>query len=404
MEVCPMFNLVWNNISRRRTQSTLTVAITMITVMVFVMVLGVVQVMDRGLEMSRQRLGADAVLIPKYAPTQSEELLFTAVPENVYMKKEVYEQAKQLKGIAQMTPQFYAQTLELGCCEPGEEARLIGFDYDSDFILTPFLAGKGIETLEPNEALFGSDLDSRIVGSNYLILGAKLFIRDQIGVTGTGMDKTIFMNSDTLRQLCLDNETLKQDWQTRNPYDYISVIMVRFEEGVDGDEFVKQVEDSGIEIRAILTSETISSLQKQLKVTMGVMLVLWAACMLVAGLALFGRFSALARERRKEIGLLRAIGVKKRQVFALVSGECSLLAAMGGVLGAAAALALMPKAIALLEEAFMLSVSVWTTQLAAICAGGGVILAVLLGFFSALVPAAKSSALDPQVAITQGEV
>ena len=399
-----MFNLVWNNISRRRTQSTLTVAITMITVMVFVMVLGVVQVMDRGLEMSRQRLGADAVLIPKYAPTQSEELLFTAVPENVYMKKEVYEQAKQLKGIAQMTPQFYAQTLELGCCEPGEEARLIGFDYDSDFILTPFLAGKGIETLEPNEALFGSDLDSRIVGSNYLILGAKLFIRDQIGVTGTGMDKTIFMNSDTLRQLCLDNETLKQDWQTRNPYDYISVIMVRFEEGVDGDEFVKQVEDSGIEIRAILTSETISSLQKQLKVTMGVMLVLWAACMLVAGLALFGRFSALARERRKEIGLLRAIGVKKRQVFALVSGECSLLAAMGGVLGAAAALALMPKAIALLEDAFMLSVSVWTTQLAVICAGSGVILAVLLGFFSALVPAAKSAALDPQVAITQGEV
>ena len=399
-----MFNLVWNNISRRRTQSTLTVAITMITVMVFVMVLGVVQVMDQGLEMSRQRLGADAVLIPKYAPTQSEELLFTAVPENVYMKKEVYEQAKQLKGIAQMTPQFYAQTLELGCCEPGEEARLIGFDYESDFILTPFLAGKGIETLEPNEALFGSDLDSDIVGSNYLILGAKLFIRDQIETTGTGMDKTIFMNSDTLRQLCLDNETLKQDWQNRNPYDYISVIMVRFEEGVDGEEFVKQVADSGIEIRAILTSETISSLQSQLKVTMSVMLVLWAACMTVAGLALFGRFSALARERRKEIGLLRAIGVKKRQVFALVSGECSLLAAMGGVLGAAAALALMPKAIALLEDAFMLSVSVWTTQLAALCAGSGVILAVLLGFFSALVPAAKSAALDPQVAITQGEV
>ena len=126
--------------------------------------------------------------------------------------------------------------------------------------------------------------------------------------------------------------------------------------------------------------------------------------MVVAGLALFGRFSALARERRKEIGLLRAIGVKKRQVFALVSGECSLLAAIGGVLGAAIALALMPKVIALLEDAFMLSVSVWTPQLAAIVAGSGVVLAIALGFFSALVPAAKSAALDPQVAITQGEV
>ena len=399
-----MFNLVWNNISRRRTQSTLTIAITLVTVMVFVMVLGIVQVMDQGLEMSRQRLGADAVLIPKYAPTQSEELLFTAVPENIYMKKEVYEQAKQLEGIAQMTPQFYAQTLELGCCEPGEEARLIGFDYNSDFILTPFLQGKGIESLGAEDAIFGSSMDSSIVGYDYLILGAKLFIREQLEVTGTGMDKTIFMDADTLRQLCLDNETLAQDWQTRNPFDYISVIMVRFEEGVDPEAFVKQVEDSGIEIRCVLTSETISSLQSQLKVTMNVMLALWAACMVVAGLALFGRFSALARERRKEIGLLRAIGVKKRQVFALVSGECSLLAAIGGVLGAAIALALMPKVIALLEDAFMLSTSVWTTQLALIVAGSGVVLAIALGFFSALVPAAKSAALDPQVAITQGEV
>ena len=269
-----MFNLVWNNISRRRTQSTLTIAITLVTVMVFVMVLGIVQVMDQGLEMSRQRLGADAVLIPKYAPTQSEELLFTAVPENIYMKKEVYEQAKQLEGIAQMTPQFYAQTLELGCCEPGEEARLIGFDYDSDFILTPFLQGKGIETLNAEDAIFGSSMDSSIVGYDYLILGAKLFIREQLEVTGTGMDKTIFMDADTLRQLCLDNETLAQDWQTRNPFDYISVIMVRFEEGVDPEAFVKQVEDSGIEIRCVLTSETISSLQSQLKVTMNVMLAL----------------------------------------------------------------------------------------------------------------------------------
>ncbi|MBQ7896225.1 MAG: ABC transporter permease [Oscillospiraceae bacterium] len=399
-----MFNLVWNNISRRRSQSALTVAITMVTVMVFVMVLGIMQVMDQGLELSRQRLGADAVLIPKYAPTQSEELLFTAVPENVYMKKEVYEQAKQLEGIAQMTPQFYAQTLELGCCEPGEEARIIGFDYESDFILTPFLMGKGIESLGEKDLIIGANMDSDILGTEYMILATDLFAREQLEVTGTGLDSTLFMDIDTCRQLCLDNEVISQSWQKRNPYDYISVIMVRFEEGVDPEAFVKQVEDSGIEIRCVLTSETISSLQSQMKVTMNVMLALWAACMLVAVMALFGRFSALARERKKEIGLLRAMGVKKHQIFALVSGECSMLAAIGGVLGAAAALLLMPNAIALLEDAFMLSSSVWDSNLAIICCVSGVLLAVLLGFGSALVPAVKSAALDPQVAITQGEV
>ena len=59
--------LIWKNIARRRTQSALTIAITMLTVMVFVMVLGVFQTVNRGLALSRERMGADAVLIPKYA-------------------------------------------------------------------------------------------------------------------------------------------------------------------------------------------------------------------------------------------------------------------------------------------------------------------------------------------------
>ena len=59
--------LIWKNIARRRTQSALTIAITMLTVMVFVMVLGVFQTVNQGLALSRERMGADAVLIPKYA-------------------------------------------------------------------------------------------------------------------------------------------------------------------------------------------------------------------------------------------------------------------------------------------------------------------------------------------------
>ena len=61
-----MLMLIWNNISRRRTQSTLTVTITMLTVLVFVMVLGIFQTVHQGLTLSRERLGADAVLIPSY--------------------------------------------------------------------------------------------------------------------------------------------------------------------------------------------------------------------------------------------------------------------------------------------------------------------------------------------------
>ena len=78
--------LIWKNIARRRTQSALTIAITMLTVMVFVMVLGVFQTVNQGLALSRERMGADAVLIPKYATADGGDLLFTAIPENIYMR------------------------------------------------------------------------------------------------------------------------------------------------------------------------------------------------------------------------------------------------------------------------------------------------------------------------------
>lgn len=102
-----MLMLIWNNIARRRSQSVLTVTITLLTVMVFVMVLGVFQTVNQGLALSRERLGADAVLVPKYSSIKADDLLFTAIPSNTYMPIEVVEQAKELEGAAAMTAQFY---------------------------------------------------------------------------------------------------------------------------------------------------------------------------------------------------------------------------------------------------------------------------------------------------------
>ena len=159
-----------------------------------------------------------------------------------------------------------------------------------------------------------------------------------------------------------------------------------------------------MDCRAVLTGETIASLQHQLEAMMKVMFALWMAALLIAVLALVGRFNALAKERKKEIGLLRAMGLKQGQVFGLIIGETCTMALIGGILGSGIALLCMDYAIELLREAFKLSPSVWSTSLALLCGGTGVALAVILGFVASMVPAWKSSAMDPQAAITQGEV
>jgi len=400
-----MLMLIWNNIARRRTQSVLTVTITMLTVLVFVMVLGVFQTVNQGLALSRERLGADAILIPKYSSAKGDDLLFTAMPENIYMPIETVEQAKQLEGIAAMTPQFYCQTLALSCCEPGEEARIIGYDSATDFILKPYLDEANQNGITSEQLIVGRNFeDDDLVGYNYLVLGRIFKVTGMLQSTGTGMDSTFFMDWHTAQDLCLESEVLRQDWTDKDPHDYISVIMIKFADGVDPEAFVKQVEKSGMEAKCLLTGDTISSLQSQLEVTMQVMFALWLASLLIAVLSLVGRFNALAKERKKEIGLLRAIGLKKGQVFSLIIGETCTMALIGGILGSAIALLCMNPVIDMLKDAFKLSPSVWTTPLALLCGGAGVLLALVLGFAAAVSPAWKSASMDPQAAITQGEV
>ena len=400
-----MLMLIWNNIARRRTQSTLTVTITALTVLVFVMVMGIFQTVTQGLALSRERLGADAILMPKYSNAKGDDLLFTAMPENIYMPIETVEQTKQLDGIAAMCPQFYCQTLALGCCDPGEEARIVGYDSDSDFILKPYLDEGAQNGINDSELIVGHNYeDDELVGFNYMILGRVFKVVSMLQPTGTGMDSTFFMDIKTAQDMCLESEVLRENWTKRDPHDYISVIMIKFEEGVDPDAFVRQVEESGMEAKVLLTGETISSLQSQLEVTMKVMFVLWLASLLIAVLSLIGRFNALAKERKKEIGLFRAIGLKKNQVFSLIIGETCTMALMGGLLGSAIALVCMDPVIEMLKNAFKLSPSVWTTSLALLCGAAGVVLAVALGFAAAVTPAWKSASMDPQAAITQGEV
>lgn len=400
-----MLMLIWNNIARRRTQSTLTVTITALTVLVFVMVLGIFQTVTQGLALSRERLGADAILMPKYSNAKGDDLLFTAIPENIYMPIEVVEQAKQLDGVAAMSPQFYCQTLALGCCDPGEEARIIGYDSETDFILKPYLDEEHQNGINQEQVIVGNAYeDEDLVGMNYMILGRIFKVVSVLQPTGTGMDSTFFMDWRVAQDMCLESEVLRENWTKRDPHDYISVIMIKFEEGTDPDAFVRQVEESGMECKALLTGDTISDLQSQLEITMKVMFALWAASLLIAVLSLVGRFNALAKERKKEIGLLRAIGLKKNQVFSLIIGETCTMALLGGLLGSAVALICMDPVIEALKGAFKLSPSVWNTSLALLCGAAGLVLAVVLGFAAAVTPAWKSASMDPQAAITQGEV
>lgn len=80
------------------------------------------------------------------------------------------------------------------------------------------------------------------------------------------------------------------------------------------------------------------------------------------------------------------------------------MAVMGGLVGSIAACLCMETAVGLLQKVFDMPQSVWGIGTAILCVLIGTAFSALLGFLSAMYPAVRSAGLEPQSAITQGEV
>ncbi len=398
-----MFHLVWSNIARRKNQSLLTIAITALTVFTFVLVFGVFVTTRYGLNMSEERLGADAIIVPTDADLDGYDLLFTSNPESVYMDMDVMEEVRKLDGVAEVSPQFFSQTVDGGCCDFGMSMRVVGFDPDSDFILKALMNQKDYDELGENDIVLGGNFTD-YVGKESRVLNRLFHVAGELYPTGTGMDDTVFMRIDTARTITEGSENLDVIPEGADSSRLISAIMVKLDDGVDPAVFANDFLFTDIDAECISTSASVASVQKQLSETSAVIFAIWIALLAVAVLSLVGRFNALAKDRKKETGLMRAIGVQKKTIFGLILGEACTMALIGGALGSVLACLVLNPVMGHIQQTFRLPPSVWSPGMTVLSGVLGVVLAVIICFAAALRPAAASASLEPQAAITQGEV
>lgn len=381
----------------------LTIVITALTIFTFVLIFGVFITMNQGLSSSKDRLGADAMIIPSTASADGYELLFTSKPENEYMSVDVLDKVAKMEGVKQVSPQFFSQTLDGGCCDFGMEMRLVGIDTKTDFIISSLMNVKDYDKLTDNDVILGGHFTD-FVGKNARVLNTVMHVAGELYPTGTGMDDSLFMNIDKVREITKNSENLNVLPEGVDPSTLISAVTVKLDDSKSAEKFYNDFLFSGIDAQCVITSSTVSALQKQLAGTSRVLFGLWIALLVIAVLALIGRFNALAKDRKKEIGLMRAIGVQKKQVFTLIIGEACTMAVIGGVLGSVLAAVLMGPVLKIIETSFQMPPSVWNLGMTILSALLGIVLSILICFLAAIKPAVNSASLEPQTAITQGEV
>jgi len=175
--------------------------------------------------------------------------------------------------------------------------------------------------------------------------------------------------------------------QTQDLFDFVEV-----EEGADAGR-VQELLTRGVEV-AFPVAEVLN--QQELKesredqINQLVMLV-YALLVFAIVISLFGIANTLAlsiHERTRELGMLRAIGMSRRQVRTMIRYEAVITALIGAILGMAlgivfAALIAQP----LKDEGFTLSYPIGSLALL-------LVFAAIIGVVAAILPARRASRLD----------
>jgi len=400
-----MLHIIRQSLTRRWVQSLstlLSVAFSVgILFALYLFYLGV----SSGFEAGARRLGADLLVIPADAWVQSEAVLFTGAPMNMYMDAGFEKKVAGIPGVRWASAQFFAQTLNADCCSLTEATRLIGFDPDSDRLIHALLQNAGKRALAPDEILIGAKIDG-YPGSQAMVLNKVFKVAAVLEPTGASLDYSILMPIESARRLAesKENPFMQVYWEKYGQPDHlISAILV----GVDekhGKEDVAGSIRSFRELKVIETTSVLRDIKVQMETLFLIILGGGLLAMLSSVLNLFSRFFCMAWDRKGEWGLYLALGATRRDLKIFVIGE-ALILSMGGVLaGIVLGYGLHYAILALLNnrKAFPFIEASFSAQLLGVI--GAMAIFSFIGIISAWFPANRSARIEPSAAMALEDI
>jgi len=206
---------------------------------------------------------------------------------------------------------------------------------------------------------------------------------------GGGM---IFGSADT--RIFATLTTAQRIFHTGNAVDSI---LVKAESIESVDQIVEEIQDELGEGVMVISSDVIAGLVGSVMTMMEAILGgIAAISLVVAGIAVINTMTISVMERTREIGVMKALGAKSRDVLTMFLTESLLTGLMGGVIGAVFGVLLGQIASTLL----MLTMDVPLTSVPSLeVIILGMAFAIVTGTFSGLYPSRKASKLAPVEAL-----
>jgi putative ABC transport system permease protein len=396
-----MWELAYYNCIRRRNKSLFTIFISGMVTTVFVLFISLLFIAHSGIKLSMDRMGADVILIPQDTEISNQEILFTGISQMKYFSAAEIDGKLPQQDIQKMTPQFFLKTLPgAGCCSTSSVYRIVGIDTRTDFILQPWLKQNHKDSVTEDTAVIGANI-RREFDSKTFLLNHLFRITGVLYPTGTGMDDSIFVDITKAREMGKKSFGANT-FGNRNVDDLVTSMLIKLKPGVGTENFIRKIDDLELPIRAVSIDHTRVQLKAKFEYISTVLFYLLASFVLTCGVALIALFSGLTSGRKKEIGYLRSIGFKEKDVIKMVMTEVILQGSTGGLLGGALGACLVPGFIGLLQPIVIIPEGDWTLATAIVFIILGMLFSSLIAIAAALAPALNSAGKKPHEAISEG--
>jgi putative ABC transport system permease protein len=286
----------------------------------------------QSLHLALDRLGADVLVVPKGSEAPVQGALLMGTPSKAWMPGADVSKIAAVHGVAAASPQLYLESLANASCCSVSSMFVVAFDPATDFTLKPWLEKRLGGGLAPYQAVGGAHVFEPPGQGGIRLYGSLLKLKANLEATGTNLDQSLFVTFETAREVARLSRS-KAEKPLVIPNGGVSSVLIKVDPQADPESVALTIAATVPGVAAIASPNMFATYRAQIA---GLLRGLTIVLALIVAMALAVTalvFSMAAHERRRQIGVLRALGATRGTVLLSFLCEALMLALAGGVVG-----------------------------------------------------------------------
>jgi len=376
------------NLLRHRTRNLLTLAGIATSVAVLFSIISFNRGFERGLSRELQRAGIHFMVVPSGCPHEVASLVLHGAVIPKFLGLEVMEKIKSLKGIELVSPLLVSQL-------PSHERDRVDLIYGMDMThirkLKPQWTLTGGVPEKEDEVILGAAIaeHDRIKPGdvmNYASVKRSFRVAGVLHKTGSQDDAFIYMPIGTAQEIF-------------NKPQGATAIGVKVQEPEQMTAVTEDLSQKVPGIQIVTMGQVMNSLSSLANSAKVLSLSIAVIAVLISAAGVMNSVLMTVFERTQEIGMMRAIGASRPDVFRIIILETVLLTTLGGLvgvvvsnLGSGFVEMFVRRFMPYVPSGSMILFEPWL-------AGASILFSVFIGVVSGIYPAWKASGITPIEAI-----